>query len=180
MELISFFKRGQRAKECDVKLAKAKNQEAFIKLIQEDLTSMYRVARGILNTKQDVEDAIQNTTLIALSKINTLRDDKLFKTWIIRILINECNKIYKYNKYNKKSIKEVVENTYTIDTSNNIDLYNAISRLSDELRVSTILFYFDDLTYKEISNVLGVPEGTVKSRVFRAKQGLYEMLKDNE
>lgn len=41
------------------------------------------------------------------------------------------------------------------------------------------MFYFDELTYKEISNVLRVPEGTVKSRVFRAKQGLYEMLKDN-
>lgn len=58
MELICFFKRSQNNKESDVKLAKAKNQEAFIILIQENLTSMYRVARGILNTKQDIEDAI--------------------------------------------------------------------------------------------------------------------------
>ena len=120
---------------------------------------------------------MQNTTLIAFNKITTLRDEKFFKTWIIRILINECNKIYKCNK---RSMNEIIEKGYTIDTTNNIDLYNAISRLSDELRVSTILFYFDDLTYKEISNVLGVPEGTVKSRVFRAKHGLYEMLKDEE
>ena len=77
-------------------------------------------------------------------------------------------------------MNEIIEETYTIDTTNNIDLYNAISRLSDELRVSTILFYFDDLTYKEISNVLDVPEGTVKSRVFRAKKVLYELLNNEE
>ncbi|WP_253198465.1 RNA polymerase sigma factor [Clostridium gasigenes] len=177
MELIKIFERGKRDKISCIKLAKSKDKEAFTNLIHENLTSMYRVARGILSTGQDVEDAMQNTTLIAFNKITTLRDEKFFKTWIIRILINECNKIYKCNK---RSINEIIEAGYTIDTTNNIDLYNAISRLSDELRVSTILFYFDDLTYKEISNVLGVPEGTVKSRVFRAKHGLYEMLKDEE
>ncbi|MGL5352502.1 MAG: RNA polymerase sigma factor [Clostridium sp.] len=177
MELIKIFERGRRVEKSDVKLAKAKNKEAFTSLIHENLTSMYRVARGILNTTQDIEDAIQNTTLIAFNKIRTLKDEKLFKTWLIRILINECNKIYKFNK---KRIIEVVEETYSVDTSENIDLYNAISSLSDELRVSTILFYFDDLTYKEIASVLGVPEGTVKSRVFRGKQRLYEMLKDEE
>ena len=175
MELIKFYVKGKSDKILNVKLAKSKNKEAFTNLIHENLTSMYRVARGILNTEQDIEDAIQNTTLIAFNKITTLRDEKFFKTWLIRILINECNKIYKYNKRFKN---ESSEEAYTIDTTNNIDLYNAISRLSDELRVSTILFYFDDLTYKEISNVLGIPEGTVKSRVFRAKQTLYEMLKD--
>ncbi|WP_243175646.1 RNA polymerase sigma factor [Clostridium gasigenes] len=177
MELIKIFKRGKGNKISNVKLAKSKDKEAFTNLIHENLTSMYRVARGILSTGQDVEDAMQNTTLIALNKITTLRDEKLFKTWLIRILINECNKIYKYNK---RSMNEIIEETYTIDTTNNIDLYNAISRLSDELRVSTILFYFDDLTYKEISNVLDVPEGTVKSRVFRAKKVLYELLNSEE
>ena len=65
-----------------------------------------------------------------------------------------------------------------IDKSINIDLYNAINKLSDELRVTTILFYFNDLTYKEISKVLDIPEGTVKSRISRAKDRLYIMLKD--
>lgn len=183
MELMKVFERGRSTKESNVKLARLKNKEAFTNLIHENLTSMYRVARGILNNNQDIEDAIQNTTLIAFNKITTLKEEKLFKTWLIRILINECSKIYKYNKRyknNKNSIDDIIDETYTIDNTDNIDLYNAISSLSDELRVSTILFYFDDLTYKEISNILGIPEGTVKSRVFRAKQGLYEMLKDKE
>ena len=75
-------------------------------------------------------------------------------------------------------IKAVKEESYTIDKSINIDLYDAISKLSDELRVATILFYFNDLTYKEISKVLDIPEGTVKSRISRAKDRLYIMLKD--
>ncbi len=56
---------------------------------------MYRVAKGILKVEEDIEDAIQTTILIAFNKINTLKDERYFKTWLIRILINECNKIYK-------------------------------------------------------------------------------------
>lgn len=160
-----------------VKLAK-KDKGVFSELIQANLTSMYRVAKGILSSEEDIEDAIQTTTLIAFNKIKTLRNDKFFKTWLIRILINECNKIYNHNKKSMKDVKEIKEESYTIDKSINIDLYEAISKLSDELRVATILFYFNDLTYKEISKVLGIPEGTVKSRISRAKDRLYIMLKD--
>lgn len=177
MELIRIFEKGKSENYTTIKLAKEKNKEAFTKLMNENLTSMYRVARGILNNNQDIEDAIQNTILIAFKKLSTLRDENLFKTWLIRILINECNKIYRYNK---KSVSEVIEEIYIMDRTDNIDLYDAINKLSDELRVSTILFYFEDLTYKEIANVLGIPEGTAKSRVFRAKENLYKMLKDNE
>ena len=160
-----------------VKLAK-KDKEVFSELIQANLTSMYRVAKGILSSEDDIEDALQTTTLIAFDKIKTLRNDKYFKTWLIRILINECNKLYNRNRKSLKDIKEVKEESYTIDKSINIDLYNAINKLSDELRVTTILFYFNDLTYKEISKVLDIPEGTVKSRISRAKDRLYIMLKD--
>ncbi|MGL5038078.1 MAG: RNA polymerase sigma factor [Aeromonas sp.] len=177
MEIIKIFDKNRRDKFSNIKLAKLKDNEAFSILIFENLTSMYRVAKGILSRPQDIEDAIQNTTLIAFNKIKSLKEEKYFKTWLIRILINECNKIYKYNK---KTINQIVENTYTIDTTENIDLYNAISRLSVEFRVSTILFYFDNLTYKEIATVLNIPEGTVKSRVFRAKKVLYEILKFEE
>ena len=152
-----------------VKLAK-KDKEVFSELIQANLTSMYRVAKGILSSEDDIEDALQTTTLIAY--------DKYFKTWLIRILINECNKIYNQNKKSLKDVREVKEESYTIDKSINVDLYDAIRKLSDELRVATILFYFNDLTYKEISKVLDIPEGTVKSRISRAKDRLYIMLKD--
>ena len=177
VEITKRLKNNDETSLLNVKLAK-KDKSVFSELIQANLTSMYRVAKGILTSEDDIEDALQTTTLIAFDKIKTLRNDKYFKTWLIRILINECNKLYNRNRKSLKDIKEVKEESYTIDKSINIDLYNAINKLSDELRVTTILFYFNDLTYKEISKVLDIPEGTVKSRISRAKDRLYIMLKD--
>lgn len=177
VEITKRLKNNDETSLLNVKLAK-KDKSVFSELIQANLTSMYRVAKGILSSEEDIEDALQTTTLIAFDKIKTLRNDKYFKTWLIRILINECNKLYNRNRKSLKDIKEVKEESYTIDKSINIDLYNAINKLSDELRVTTILFYFNDLTYKEISKVLDIPEGTVKSRISRAKDRLYIMLKD--
>ena len=57
-------------------------------------------------------------------------------------------------------------------------LHNAINSLDDDLRTITILFYFEDLKYKDIAKVLGIKEGTVKSRLSRAKERLFTMLKE--
>lgn len=176
LELISFFNKNSFNKVSYKKLTKEDLSQDFELLIKENLTSMYRVAKGILKIEEDVEDAIQTTILIAFNKINTLKDERYFKTWLIRILINECNKIYKKNKNNRK---EISDELYTTQNYENIDLYDAIKCLKEDLRVITILYYFDDMSYKDISTALNIAEGTVKSRLFRAKEALYEILKDN-
>lgn len=175
LELISFFNKNSFNKVSYKKLTKEDLSQDFELLIKENLTSMYRVAKGILKIEEDVEDAIQTTILIAFNKINTLKDERYFKTWLIRILINECNKIYKKNKNNQK---EISDELYTTQNYENIDLYDAIKCLKEDLRVITILYYFDDMSYKDISTALNIAEGTVKSRLFRAKEALYEILKD--
>lgn len=159
-------------------LAQKGEDEAFISLIENNSTAYYRVAKGILFSDEDIKDAIQNTVIIIYNRLYTLKEIKLFKTWSIRILINECNKIYNANKkvVHTENITNIA--TYSINSEEKIDLYNAISSLPKDLRIPTILFYFDDLSYKEIADVLSIPEGTIKSRVFRAKEKLYQILKE--
>ncbi|MDM0911688.1 MAG: sigma-70 family RNA polymerase sigma factor [Clostridium perfringens] len=176
LELISFFNKNSFNKVSYKKLTKERLSQNFELLIKENLTSMYRVAKGILKVEEDIEDAIQTTILIAFNKINTLKDERYFKTWLIRILINECNKIYKKNK---NTPKELSSELYITENYENIDLYDAIKCLKEDLRVITILFYFADMSYKDIAVALNIAEGTVKSRLFRAKEALYEILKDN-
>lgn len=164
-----------RLKKLDlVYKAKKGNGKAFTKLIDENLKSMYRVGKGILKEEDDIEDAIQNTILKAYSNIKSLKNDELFKTWLIKILINECNKIYNFNKkcINFNEIKD----NYTNDKYENIDLKKAIDRLSDELRLPIILFYFEDLKISEISELINIPIGTVKSRLARAKVKIAEFV----
>lgn len=158
--------------------AKRGNGKAFTKLMDENLKSMYRVGKGILNREDDIEDAIQNTILKAYLNIKTLKNDELFKTWLIKILINECNKIYNFNK-KCMSLDKVVEEQYK-DKYENFDLKFAVDSLPEELRLVITLFYFEDLKISEISEIVGIPEGTVKSRLSRAKTKIAESIDGKE
>ena len=79
----------------EVKRAKAGDKEAFCTLIRLNKVAVYRVAKSILNKEEDVEDAVSEAILKAYKNIHTLKDEAFFKTWLIRIVINESNYIYK-------------------------------------------------------------------------------------
>lgn len=162
----------------DVKRAKRGDKDAFCNLIRINKISMYRVAKSILSKEEDVEDAVSEAILKAYKNIKSLKDESFFKTWLIRIVINESNTLYK-----KRSREISVENEHFInlqvnDKYKDVTLYNAINALDDDLRTTTILFYFEDMKYKDIAKVLDIKEGTVKSRLSRAKEKLYNILKE--
>ena len=81
-----------------IKKAQSGNTDELGNLLMENMKSMYRVAFSILKTEEEISDAISNTTVIVFEKIHTLKNAEFFKTWLIRILINECNKIHRQNK----------------------------------------------------------------------------------
>lgn len=172
MELISFL---NYKKKSNIIKAKNGDNEAFLELINENKLNIYRVARGILSNEHDIEDAIQNTIIKAYEKINTLKKNEFFRTWLVRILINECNEIIRMNK-RVVSINESNHEERYNDCYENIDLTKAINSLSEELRVTTVLFYFEDMSIKDIASILNIPNGTVRSRLSRARERLREII----
>ena len=176
MELISFL---NYKKKSNIIKAKNGDNEAFLELINENKLNIYRVARGILSNEHDIEDAIQNTIIKAYEKINTLKKNEFFRTWLVRILINECNEIIRKNK-RIVSINESNHEEKYNDYYENIDLTNAINSLSEELRITTVLFYFEDMSIKDIASVLNIPNGTVRSRLSRARKILREIIGEDE
>ncbi|MBM6860954.1 sigma-70 family RNA polymerase sigma factor, partial [Clostridium saudiense] len=96
---------------------------------------------------------------------------------IIRILINECNDILRKNKRLVSFEEAVVEEKYS-DKYENMDLTNAIASLNDDLRSITVLYYFEDMSTVEIAKMLEIPEGTVRSRLSRAREKLRERMKE--
>ena len=76
-----------------IKKARGHDKAAFQQLMEEQMQSLYKVAKAILKNEEDVADAMQDTVLTCWEKIDTLKKDKYFKTWLIRILINHCNAI---------------------------------------------------------------------------------------
>lgn len=172
MELISFV---NYRKTANVSKAKNGDKEAFLSLIDENRLNIYRVARGILGNMEDIQDVIQNTIIKAFQNINTLKNDDFFRTWIIRILINECNEIVRKNK--KVSYLDIALDSEDYnDCYEDLDITKAINELNKELRITTVLFYFEDMSTRDIAEVLDVPEGTIRSRLARARAKLREIM----
>lgn len=136
-----------------IKQAKQKDSAAFELLIRSEIPSMYRVAASILNNDEDVADAIQETLLKCWEKIDTLKNDSYFKTWLTRILINCCNDIYRKRKPTV-SLDEVSE-IVSIDKTNTDDWKEIINLLDRNYRVVMELYYVQEFTTKEISKVTG-------------------------
>ncbi|WP_195430004.1 RNA polymerase sigma factor [Clostridium sp. D46t1_190503_E9] len=172
--------------ELMVKRAQKGDKEAFIKVINEYTQEMYKVAKVKLNSEEDIGDAIQDTILSAYKNICVLKEINYFKTWIIRILINKCNDIISKNKkivyvdeYYEDS-SNISLSAYDADIEENIIFSETLNILNEDYRLVVILYYVNGFNTREISEILNEKEGTIKSRLSRARQQLREYyLKDN-
>ena len=175
MEEIKFEKIKQ------VELAKEGNQEAFAKLIEQEKLKLYKTGISILKNDDDTCDAIQETLISAYKSLNSLKNNEYFSTWIMRILINKCYDIIRKNKkvtYINEKMKK--EDTYYEIYLQESDLENVLNQIDNDLRTVVVLYYYDDLSISQISEVLNIPEGTVKSRLSRARDKIYAVLKEEE
>lgn len=156
---------------------------AFDELIISLQSDLYKIARMRLSCQDDINDAVQETIIQAYKNIKKIKEPHYFKTWIIKVLINNCNNIFK--KYYKKEIIKL-ENEEEInlyanheeEKIGNLDFYNLIEKLNYKEREAITLYYLFEFTTKEISKILKEPENTIKSRISRAKGKLKKYIKE--
>lgn len=150
-------------------------------LILDSERQLYSTAKTILSDDHDCADTIQETIVKAFSKIKTLRNDKYAKTWLMRILINECYTLLR--KSSKLVPLEDMNEVTKMKADKNIDysdLYKAVNSLKEELRLSVILYYIEDFNIKEIAQILEITEGAVQKRLARARRKLKHDLQESE
>lgn len=155
------------------------DKEAFTQAILLIKNDLYKIAKMKTTNEEDIQDIIQETMIYAYKYLKKLREPKKFKAWIIKILINNCNKYYRkkykdneiYDNYNIEFYKENIK--YSSDqqiVDNTLDFYEMIKNLKYEERIIVVLYYGEKYTTKEISKILGVNENTVKTRLLRSKE----------
>lgn len=159
----------------EVRLAQKGNHDAFVRLIKLYESTMYRVAGAFLRSDSECADAMQETVIKAYKSIRNLREPLFFKTWLLQILTNECRKIYNQRK-DVIPVAEPSEQCYHPEYSESLVLADALKELEDELRIVITLYYLEDLPVKEVARLLETPEGTVKSRLARARERLAHIL----
>lgn len=163
-----------------IQLAKTGDTGAFAGLIEANKAQLYRVAKGIVFQDCDIEDVIQETILKAWRGMSSLKNDKFFKTWLIRILINECHTILRQRNRTVELAQNLAEQFSEASTAQRIDVWNALEKLDRDMCTVLILYYFEDISSKDIARILEVPEGTVKSRLSRAKEKIGRILSEGE
>ncbi len=165
------------------------HKENFAKLVIDSTDSLYRVSKSILRNDSDCEDAVSEAITIAFQKLDSLKKDEYAKTWLTRILINECFHIRKQqsritlisdDSESNLNSREYSENKCYTVSDDYFDLYQAMQHLTEDQRLAITLYYYEGYSVKEIAKITGVTQGTVKSRLGRARNQLKQFLKEEE
>lgn len=138
--------------------------------------SMYALAIGILKNEADAEDAIQNALLSAYEHLDDLRLFDKIKPWILKILTRECYRIAERrpNYAELDDLPDAVAPCEDLDTKTSV--WNAVNSLETGYREIIILFYFEDLSTREIARILNLSEENVRKRLSRARAMLRTLL----
>lgn len=150
-------------------------KEQFTREVLAAEKNMYYIAKSILGNDEDCADAMQNAILNAYSNLESLREEKYFRTWLTRILINECYSMIRRNKITV-SYEEYMEDETSYDSSGYSEVYMEIQALEERYRVPFILHYVAGFTLKEVAGMLKCTEAGIKMRLLRARNILKKQL----
>lgn len=166
-----------------VKKAKEHDITAFSELYSIYSEDMYRFALYMLNSKEDAEDAVQDTVILAFKSIGNLRDDSLFKAWLFKILSNQCKTLLKKNKKNPDLLSEddyifLIEDESAPSSFNSIELIEALKSLTPPDAQIILLSIIGGFKSEELSKIYNISPSTIRSKQKRALEKLRRILQN--
>lgn len=158
-----------------IKIVRTKNKELYAEIIRRYQEKLLRYASYIIGDNQMATDVVQESFIKAYINLNSFNTKKFFSSWIYRIVHNEAMNMLKKNKKHK-SINE----SYDIDSGINLEdkfikkelisnTHYCLGQMPILYKEPLSLFYLEEKTYEEISDILRIPIGTVGTRINRAK-----------
>jgi RNA polymerase sigma-70 factor, ECF subfamily len=157
---------------------------AFEPIVARYQRVLFSVALRMVGDYEDARDATQNAFVRAYERLDTYDPARRFFSWIYRIVVNECLNLRRARRPNERLTDVHEAPGGAADPVETAELHDrvqvALAALSDEYREVVVLRYFAELSYQEISEAIDVPEKTVKSRLFSARQRLAELLRDEK
>ena len=157
-----------------VKRAIAGDDESFLRVMRVNKEILYRTAFAFLKNEHDALEAMQEVKYRAYEKIHTVKEPSYVKTWLTRIMMNYCQ-----DQLKKKKRFTNAENLNGLSTNNGsvqLELQEALNKLSDMEQQLVFMKYFQDTKIKDIAIMENIPEGTVKSRLHKIMKTLRQHL----
>lgn len=145
-------------------------EEFFVSEIKRIKGDLFRIANSILRNYADAEDALSEAITKAYAKRHTLKQRDKFKFWLMKILVREC---YAVRRTGKRMVyTDTLPETTPAPETPAKELWDIVTGLPDEFRVVVVLYYYEDISTRNIAKLLHISEGTVKSRLYRARERL--------
>lgn len=150
------------------------NRTEFCEYVNLYRKQLYIIAYAVLLNEADAEDAVCNAILKGYEHLDQLRSPHNFRSWLFTITKNEALQIKRKRMLlpGDEKIEEIIEPVH----DEHKELWDVVQKLQEEYRMVIVLFYYADLSVKDISKVLDIPIGTVKSRLSRGRNLLKEAL----
>ena len=150
----------------------------FCQSVEREKTGLYRLAVSILHNDEDAKDAVAEALCRAYAKLDTLHDLEKFHPWILQIVARESYTLLRRRGkiIYLDELRGAEEPSAPAQYHEEGALWQAVQSLGDDMRAVVVLFYYEDLSIREISTVTGVTEGTVRTRLTRARHKLKQIL----
>lgn len=141
---------------------------------------VYRLARVNCKNESTADDVFQEVFLKLLRYQDSIKSEEHLKAWLITVTLNQCKSMF-MSTWNKRkvSIDEIVEPAIEDQKEDYSELYEAVRELPQKYREAIHLFYFEQMSIREIAGILNRQEGTIKTQLNRGRQMLSEKLKRN-
>ena len=146
------------------------------RLLEAVWPDAYRLAYSILCDRAAAEDATQDACITICRTITSLRSAAAFRVWTYRIIVRAAMQIHR----RKPDFEGMSQSAQPPDPAEIVDLWHALAEIPRHLRAIVVLRYFEDLNSREIADVLGIPDGTVRVRLAAAMRRLRPLLSDED
>ena len=175
---------------------RARDERAFRELVDEHRERVFNVTVRMLGNRAEAEDVAQEVFISVFKSIDDFREESKFSTWLYRVAVNHCKNRIKYlARRHDRDRDELDETTQGTGVNGTIGgplpsspqkqlesrqmeklMQDAIATLEDDQRIVVVLRDVEDLSIEEICEITGLPDGTVKSRLHRARLVLRKKL----
>ena len=164
------------------------DNSAFGQLVDRHGRRLLGTALTMLGNAADAEDAVQETLVGAFRGLGGFRGQSSVKTWLTRILVRRVARFRRSQRLRRSGpIEQAVDDAGVVSSAHSgataradvrMDVTMVLAKLSEDHRDVIVLREMQGMSYEEMANILGIPRGTVESRLFRARQKLRELLED--
>ncbi len=153
-------------------------KQIFENAVKRNSHRLFLIALTFTKNHYDSEDIVQNVFMKLWKSKNDFEGEEHIDNWLTAVCVNESkNCIKSYFRKNTTDLESINE-LYSFDSKSDIDLFSSIMKLPKNERAVIHLFYYEDMSIKDIAKLLGIKESAVGTRLFRARNNLKKMLGD--